>query len=216
MHSKTNQLNRPHIRPRQTHLLWLLLFILVSLFLIRQLYPFLATTQHPHQGWLTIEGWIDDYSLKQAAKHYQAGSYYGVLCTGGPIETGHYLTSYRTYPEMTAARLQHLGIPHKSIHPIIAPQVQRDRTYAAALALRKYLDQHALTNQPIHLITIGPHARRSHLLFRRALGPDTPVGITALPDPDYPSNQWYAYSEGVRNVLSEAIAYLYAKININP
>ena len=216
MHSKTDQPNRPHVRPRHTQLLWLLLFILISLFLIIQLHPFLATTQPPHQGWLTIEGWIDDYSLKQAAKHYQAGSYYGVLCTGGPIETGHYLTSYRTYPEMTAARLQHLGIPHTSIRPIIAPQVQRDRTYAAALALRKYLDQHALTNQPIHLITIGPHARRSHLLFRRALGPDTPVGITALPDPDYPSNQWYAYSEGVRNVLSEAIAYLYAKININP
>lgn len=216
MHSKTNQLNRPQIRPRQTHLLWLLLFILVSLFLIRQLYPFLATTQHPHQGWLTIEGWIDDNSLEQAVKQYHAGSYFGILCTGGPLETGHYLAPFRTYPEMTAARLQHLGIPHASIRPIIAPKVQRDRTYAAALALQKYLDQHALTNQPIHLITIGPHARRSHLLFRRALGPDTPVGITALPDPDYPSNRWYAYSEGVRNVLSEAIAYLYTKINSNP
>ena len=99
----------------------------------------------------------------------------------GPLETGHYLTPFRTYPEMTAARLQHLGIPHASIHPIVAPRVQRDRTYAAALALRKYLDQHALTNQPIHLITIGPHARRSHLLFAGHSDPTPP-----LESPPYP------------------------------
>ena len=216
MHSKTDQPNRSNLRNWRTQLICPLIIILVSIILISQLYPFLATTQSPYRGWLTIEGWINDHSLKHAVKLYHAGSYYGILCTGGPLETGHYLAPHRTYPEMTAARLQYLGIPHASIHPIIATQVQRDRTYAAALALQKYLDQHALTNQPIHLITIGPHARRSHLLFRRALGPETPVGITALPDPDYPSKRWYAYSKGVRNVLSEAIAYFYAKMNSNP
>ena len=213
MHSKTDQPNRTHVRPWHTLLLWLLIFILTSLYLISQLNSFLSTTQPPYRGWLTIEGWIDDHSLAEAVKYYQNGTYYGILCTGGPIETGHYLTSYRTYSEMTAARLQYLGIPNESIRFIVAPKVQRDRTSASALALRKYLDQHALTNQPIHLITTGPHARRSHLLFRRALGPNTPVGITALPDPDYPTDRWYAYSKGVRNVLSEAIAYFYAKIN---
>lgn len=216
MHSKARQLNRSPLRSWHSQLLYLLLFILLSLFLISQLHPFLAMTQSPHRGWLTIEGWIDDHSLKHAVEIYHTGSYYGILCTGGPIETGSYLSTYRTYPEMTAARLQHLGIPHASIRTIIAPYAQRDRTYSAALALRKHLDQHALTNQPIHLITIGPHARRSHLLFRRALEPQTPLGITALPDPDYPSNRWYAYSKGVRTVLSETIAYLYAKIHTTP
>ena len=216
MHSKADQLNRSPLRPWHTQLLHLLLFALISLFLISQLYPFLSTTKPPHRGWLTIEGWIDDHSLKQAVEIYHAGSYYGILCTGGPLETGSYLSPYRTYPEMTAARLQHLGIPHASVRPIIAPHAQRDRTYSAALALQKHLDQHALPNQPIHLITIGPHARRSHLLFRRALGPNTPIGVTALPDPDYPPNRWYTYSKGVRNVLSEAIAYLYAKIDPTP
>ena len=157
MHSKTDQPNRPNVRPRHTQLLWLLLFILISLFLIIQLHPFLATTQPPHQGWLTIEGWIDDYSLKQAAKQYQTGSYFGVLCTGGPIETGHYLTSYRTYPEMTAARLQHLGIPHASIRPIIAPHVQRDRTYAAALPSENISIN---TRSPISRFTSSPSDRR--------------------------------------------------------
>ena len=216
MYSKTDQPNRTHVRSWRTQLLWLFLLTLTLLYLISQLNLFLSTTQPPHQGWLTIEGWIDDHSLAEAVKYYHDGTYYGILCTGGPIETGHYLTPYRTYSEMTAARLQYLGIPNESIHLIIAPKVQRDRTYASALALRKYLDQHALTNQTIHLITTGPHARRSHLLFRRALGPNTPVGITALPDPDYPPDRWYAYSKGVRNVFSEAIAYFYAKINSNP
>jgi hypothetical protein len=32
-----------------------------------------------------------------------------------------------------------------------------------------------------------------------------------VPNPDYDAKHWWQYSEGVRDVLSEGVAYLYAK-----
>ena len=36
------------------------------------------------------------------------------------------------------------------------------------------------------------------------------IGIIAIPDPDYDARHWWRYSEGVREILGESIAYLYA------
>jgi hypothetical protein len=42
------------------------------------------------------------------------------------------------------------------------------------------------------------------------------VGIIAIPTPDYEARRWWRYSEGVRAVLGESIAYLYAKLFFHP
>lgn len=207
-------------RPSKRRLIRILIPIIILLLItlsISQLHSFLSLTRPPHYGYMTLESWIDDRALQQAIELYQNGDYKGILCTGGPIEIGHYLADFNTYPEMTAARLRHHGIPSHHIQIINAPFAQRDRTYSAALALRHHLDQHPLPpGTPLHLISVGPHARRSHLLFKRALGSEIEIGVTALPDTDYPPHRWYAYSKGVRSLISETIAYAYANLNPNP
>jgi hypothetical protein len=55
------------------------------------------------------------------------------------------------------------------------------------------------------------HARRTRLLFPKALGPDVEVGIIAVQTPDYDPKRWWRYSEGVRDVIGESIAYVYAR-----
>jgi hypothetical protein len=35
--------------------------------------------------------------------------------------------------------------------------------------------------------------------------------VIAVANPDYDARHWWRYSEGVRDVISEGIAYLYAK-----
>src|SRR5207248_2304929 len=37
------------------------------------------------------------------------------------------------------------------------------------------------------------------------------IGIIAVPSPDYDSTHWWRYSEGVEEVITEGVAYLYAK-----
>jgi hypothetical protein len=49
------------------------------------------------------------------------------------------------------------------------------------------------------------------LLFQKAFGDTVTVGIIAVPNPDYDARHWWRYSDGVRDVADEGIAYVYAK-----
>jgi hypothetical protein len=42
------------------------------------------------------------------------------------------------------------------------------------------------------------------------------VGIIAVANPDYNPTQWWRYSDGVREVIGESIAYIYAKFFFYP
>jgi hypothetical protein len=65
-------------------------------------------------------------------------------------------------------------------------------------------------------MTEDAHARRTRLLFQKALGNDVRVGIISIPNPDYDAKHWWRYSEGVREVIGEGIAYAYAKVFFYP
>jgi len=65
-------------------------------------------------------------------------------------------------------------------------------------------------------MTLGPHARRSRLLFQKAFGKEVKVGVISVEDRDYDPAHWWRSSEGVREVLGEAIAYFYAKFFFSP
>jgi hypothetical protein len=87
----------------------------------------------------------------------------------------------------------------------------RNRTYYSAVALRDWFHEHNLHVDSINVLTEGAHARRTWLLFQEALGKDVKVGIISVSNPDYNPRCWWRYSDGVREVSSEAMAYFYGK-----
>jgi len=193
-----------------------MLILAVFIGLTANLYPFLAPDKPPHEGLLVVEGWIHDFALDEAVRMYKAGDYSKIICTGIPIETGSYIQAFKSYPEMTTARLLEMGIDKSEIITAIGEETKKDRTYVAATALRQYIMAYNITETNIHLVTTGPHGRRSRLLFQKALGKDYQVGVTCLDDSGYDPDHWYAYSEGVRKVAGELIAYTYAKLFFYP
>ncbi|MEA2068342.1 MAG: ElyC/SanA/YdcF family protein [Verrucomicrobiota bacterium] len=204
---------------RPTWLGWLLIAILLLGLLfgfITNIYGFLAPEKPPHEGVMVVEGWIHDFALDEAVTMYRSGNYSKIVCTGVPIETGSYIQQFKSYPEMTAARLRKMGIPGNEIITAIADEAKKDRTYLAAVALREAAMAYNIGETNIHLVTTGPHGRRSRLLFQKALGEDYNIGITCLEDSGYDPDYWYAYSQGVRKVISECIAYTYAKFLFHP
>ena len=98
----------------------------------------------------------------------------------------------------------------------LAGSMDRDRTYGSALALKAWFYEHGLKVQRINVVTESAHARRTRLMFEAALGPDVTVGIIAVRNPDYDPDHWWHYSEGVREVLGESLAYLYARLLFRP
>jgi uncharacterized SAM-binding protein YcdF (DUF218 family) len=210
---------KEHTGRRLTFLGWLVTLILIATVFIgftASLYPFLAPDAPPHKGLLVVEGWIHDFALDEAVTIYRTGDYSKIICTGVPIETGSYIQAFKSYPEMTRARLLDMGIAPSEIIIAIGEETNKDRTYVAATALREAFMAYNIDETNIHLITTGPHGRRSRLLFQKALGKDYHVGITCLEDSGYDPDHWYLYSEGVRKVISEWIAYTYAKLFFHP
>jgi uncharacterized SAM-binding protein YcdF (DUF218 family) len=177
------------------------------------IYPFLAVTKRVDTDVLVVEGWLQNDAMRAAAAEFRAGGYVRVFTTGGPVAgMSGYTNDFNTAASVGAGNLEAAGIPKDKI--TIAPSriFERDRTYGSAVALREWFHTHNLHPGAINVVTEGPHARRTRLLFQRAFGAEATVGIIAIPNPDYNPRRWWQYSEGVKDVITESVAYLYAKL----
>jgi hypothetical protein len=194
---------------------WLLLFVLfvaLANLLLRGLHPFLAVNAPVRGPILVVEGWASDQAMEEAIRQFQANHYEKMFVTGGPLEQGAPLSEYKTYAELGAATLLKLGMPTNALQAVPAPRVARDRTYTSALTLRAWFAEHGMAPNKIDLMSGGPHARRSRLLFEKAFGRGVTVGVVSLPASEYDPRHWWRSSQGFRVVTSEAIAYVYARV----
>ncbi len=194
---------------------WLVLLgvlVLLVLCFLKGAYPFLAVNDLQPGGVLVVEGWASDYAFETAVQQFQAHHYERIYVTGGPLEVGSRLSAYKTYAELGVAILLKLGVSSNLLQAVPAPRVRQDRTWTSASALGGWLREHQLQPKVIQLVTEGPHARRSRLLFEKAFGSKVVVGVTAVPVMDYDPRQWWRSSAGFRNVVGETLAYVYARV----
>lgn len=177
-----------------------------------EIQPFLAVTDRVDSNYLVMEGWVHQFAARGAAAEFKAGGYQRIFITGVPVEgSGEYDTDSNTEAWVGAGLLRRAGIPEEFLQRVPRRQVDRDRTYGSALVLKDWFHEHNLAVHGINVVTEDTHARRTRLLFQEAFGKDVKVGIISIPNPDYEARHWWRYSEGVREVTSEGIAYIYAK-----
>ncbi|MBD2595299.1 YdcF family protein [Nostoc spongiaeforme FACHB-130] len=182
-------------------------------FIIRNLHSFLAVTAPIKSAdTLVIDGWICDYALEQAAGEFKSGSYRQIITIGSKVEQGFYLAEYQNFAEIAALTLAKLGVPPDKLIIVPTPSAAKDRTNASAAALLQYISEKNLPIESINLLTIDAHGRRSWLIFRNIFAPKIQVGIISAKTKNYDPQKWWSSSEGVRVVISEAIAYVYAKL----
>ncbi|PYX00340.1 MAG: hypothetical protein DMG86_12655 [Acidobacteria bacterium] len=182
--------------------------LLVSALVLTGVYPFLAITQRVD---------INEYAIRAAVKEFQSKHYQRVFTTGGPVEgTGGYINDFMTSASVGADLLRKAGVPEQSLQMVPSRVMDRDRTYGSAVALRNWFRQHKMVVSGIDVVTEDLHARRTRLLFEKALGDKVAVGVIAIPNPDYDAKRWWRYSEGLKDVLSEAATYVYARLLFYP
>jgi uncharacterized SAM-binding protein YcdF (DUF218 family) len=190
---------------------------LISVLVFTSVYPFLAITQRVNANILVVEGWINEYAIRAAVKEFQSKHYQRVFTTGGPVAgTGGYINDFMTSASVGADLLKKAGVPDQSLQMVPSRVMDRDRTYGSAVALRNWFRDHNMAVSAIDVVTEDLHARRTRLLFQKALGKDVQVGIIAVANVDYPANRWWHYSQGLRDVVSESAAYLYARLLFFP
>jgi hypothetical protein len=194
---------------------WLLAFLLLAIpgfALSRCIYPFLAIHKPFVGGLLVVEGWAPDYVLRSAIEEFQRDRYARIYVTGGPVEIGAPLSQYENFAAIGASTLVKLGLPTNAVQAVPAPRVAQDRTFASAVTLKRWWIEHGITPFKVQVMSLGPHTRRSRLLYQKAFGKGVTIGITSVPPRDYDPKRWWRSSAGFRTVTGEVIAYLYARL----
>jgi len=198
---------------------WSILLISIATILVlilTTIHPFLSVNDPIEGDILVIEGWMPDYALEEAIGEFKAHNYYLLVTTGTPLLVGSHLSKYKSSSEVAAATLRQLGFDEELIAVVHAPATRKDRTYASALALRKWLLNSNVSVKSLNIYTLGTHARRSRLLFKKALSDKMAIGVIATEDLSYDSQKWWKSSIGVKKVIFETIAYLYSRLFFYP
>jgi hypothetical protein len=163
---------------------------------------------------LVVEGWLPDYALAQARDEFEHKGYELAVTTGGPLRQGSLLSDHSSYADLAAATLRRMGLDEARAAP--AGSVRRNRTYEAAMGLKAWLVENAPGVSSMNVVSLGIHARRSRMMYQRALGDGYRIGIIAVPDREYEATNWWHYSAGLKGVLTEGLAYVHAKLLFDP
>jgi len=201
---------------RSGRLLLLILFVAGVIGFMLGAYPFLAVSDGGDGQVLVVEGWIGGRPIDLAAAAFTQGDYSSVVVVRDVYDGGDKWTSGRYSADYVAAGLVQQGVPSNQVHTVFCPVVNRDRTYHCALAVRAWLFEQQLTPRSLDVVTLATHARRSRLLYEKAFGPEVDIGAIALPDLSYDPARWWNSSAGVRDVVGEALAYVYARVFFHP
>ncbi len=183
---------------------------------VRMACHFLTVETSQPGGVLVVEGWISPGDARQALTEFRKGAYTALYVTGGPIEPESPLASFGSYAELTADVLRRLGANPATLHAVPGPLVAKDRTYSTAVALKNAMQASGVPTASLNVMTAGVHARRSRLLYEKAFGSGTRVGTVTLAEHEFDPNRWWTTSAGFRAVISELIAYFYARFLFRP
>ena len=189
--------------------------VLATWFTLANIHPFLSVTERAAgANILVVEGWVSDKILEQQFTDFQIGEPYDYVCTvGATLDTGYYLSEYKTFAELAANTIEKLGVPAERI--IAAPTAAklRDRTFHSALGFRDKFESGTVpalsAATAIDVLSSGTHGRRTRIVFEKVVGENLDVGIIS-PDPGtYDPDRWFASSQGVKTVIIESISLAY-------
>jgi hypothetical protein len=151
---------------------------------------------------LVVEGWLGDRELDDAAAYARQHSYRRVVTSGGPMQP---FNSLPSFAERAALRLSE-RLPSVPVEAVPTPHTEQGRTYASAVWVRDWAQQRAVPVETIDVYSLGPHARRTRILYRLAFGEATQVGIIAGLPHDSDILHWWTTSEAAQDVLIEVVS----------
>jgi hypothetical protein len=192
---------------------WLGTFCIVALLVIFGAWwwirgeSFLSLTRRLPAEVLVVEGWIGRDGLRAAAAEFAPGGYQYIVASGG-LTSDRWEEHRSTYAEIAEHYLIRYGVPQDKI--IVAPsRAENMRTFESAVAVLRALQARGVRPNSFNVFTLGPHARRSRLVFAKVAGPKTAVGVVDWTPPDYKGVPWWRSSERAREMLTETVGYLF-------
>ena len=185
--------------------------LVVGFAFVLTIHDFLAITRRVEANVLVVEGWVSNHTaIREAVEEFKKGQYKLLITVGGPIGDVEGSVGQPSAAILAAGELQELGVDNCLIVALTAPTAVQHRTYTGALTLKDWLRESEPQTKAVNIFTIGPHARKSLVLFRKALGPHIDVGVIAGTDDDYNPDYWWMSIQGNYVISRKLLGYLYA------
>ncbi len=202
-----------------TFLGWLLLlFVLYLLYRIflGDICAYLSVNEPIKAKTLIVEGWVNDHALKDAINFYHKNNYKHLIVTGQPITQWKDYVKFTNTAEAASAVIKSYGFTDTIYRAVIPNTVLINRTYHTAVVARALFKQHPHWAHSFNIFSVGVHARRTRLMFRRAFGKAYRIGIISDVDRTFDPNHWWKSSKGFRNVSNEFVAFSYVWAFFHP
>lgn len=169
---------------------------------------FFRVTQRLPAEVLIIEGFVHDEGVRAAKIEFENGPYRYIV-TSGSLTPGHGGPEKWNYAIEAHDQLLRMGVPPEKVIAAPAVETESQRTFEAAMTVRRVLDQRGLHPASANIFTHGAHARRSRLIFAKALGSGVEVGSISWTPKDYSSGPWWKSSERAQDLLKETAGWLF-------
>ena len=218
MSKKKFQLFRKRNCTRPTLLGWVIILLFLAVIFRLSLvavYYFLAVNNSVNSKTLVLEGFAPTYVVKDALKYYKENEFDRLIVTGIPIVNYEFIAPYKNTALATMTAIRKFGFNDTVYIADIPTNILIDRTYNTAVATKMLFDEN---NWPknFDIYSVGVHARRSRMMFRKVFGSDYDIGIISHQDRTFDPNHWWRNSKGFRNVSNEFVATLYVMMFFHP
>jgi hypothetical protein len=182
----------------------LVLLVVPVLWLVTCGECFFSLTHRVPPEVLVVEGWIGQRGLQAAADEFARDGYKYVVATGGRTDNPRLSSSYA---EIAGQELIRLGIPEDRIIVAASGEIQHQRTFNSAVAAWRALQDRGIRPRHANLLTLGPHARRSQLVYSKVFAPATNVGVIAWVPADYGNTPWWRSVRRTKCLFKEIVGY---------
>jgi DUF218 domain-containing protein len=169
---------------------------------------YLAATDRSQADILVLEGWIGRQGVRAAVDEFERGGYRFIVASGG-LTSGRWEDQLASYASMAAQEAMRLGIPKERIVVARSENTENHRTFESAVAVWRTLRERGIDATALNVFTLGPHARRSALVFSKVNSPGAKVGVIGWAPAEYKDEPWWQSSDRSRELLDETVGYLY-------
>ena len=195
----------------EKHLVTIALVTSLIILLLLKVHPFLAMTKPVESQLLVVEGWLYGRSaLLEVIEEFKRGNYELIVVVGGPYENASGKYTELTTAETLSQELIKKGIKQKNLVVLPIQYTKRHRTLTKGLAIKEWLIESGLKVCAINIFTVGVHARKSQLIYQKALGSNIVVGVISGEEIVYDRKYWWLSIDGIRIVSRNIIGYVYA------
>ena len=158
---------------------------------------------------LVVEGWLGYYGYDgflAAASEFNQGHYQYIVATGGLREKQNGQDP-RNYAEMAEQALVRFGVPRDRVIAAPTEGIERERTFKSAVAAWQALRDRGIRPLALNVLTLGPHARRSQLVYEKVFRPASQVGVVAWAPSSYQTEPWWRSQSRTKCLLKETVGY---------